>query len=107
LGSEISRNGNKLPLFEVARVLVRFNHVARFTTTLILDAERRANKIDQMIERGVKMAKFRFVHLPLGEKSKKNVVRVKVRDLKPSKNPKGGGSPGPNTKPNVPPGPNV
>jgi hypothetical protein len=30
LGSEISRNGNKhaLPLFEIARVLVRIDHVA-------------------------------------------------------------------------------
>jgi len=48
------------------------------------------------------MAKFRLVH-PSGEKSKKNVVRVKLLDLKPSKNPKGGGPP----RPNVPPGPNV
>jgi hypothetical protein len=32
LGSEISRNGNKhaLPLFEIARVLVRLCHVASF-----------------------------------------------------------------------------
>jgi len=29
------------------------------------------------------------------------VVRVKVLDLKPSKNPKGGAPPGPNTRPNV------
>jgi hypothetical protein len=36
------------------------------------------------------MAKFRIVHLPSGEKSKKNVVRVKVRDLKPNTDPKGG-----------------
>src|SRR5215470_15798237 len=51
------------------------------------------------------MAKFRIVHLPPGEKSKKNVVRVKVkvRDLKPSKNPKGGAPPGPITRPNVSP----
>jgi hypothetical protein len=36
------------------------------------------------------MAKFRIVHLPPGEKSNKNVVRVKVRDLKPKTDPKGG-----------------
>jgi hypothetical protein len=32
LGSEISRNGNKhaLPLFEIARVLMRLDHVASF-----------------------------------------------------------------------------
>ena len=53
------------------------------------------------------MARFRIVHLPLGEKSKKNVVRVKVLDLKPSKNPKGGAPAGPNTGPDVPPRPNV
>jgi hypothetical protein len=52
------------------------------------------------------MAKFRIVDLPPGGKSNKNVVMVvKVRDLKPSKNPKGGAPPGPNTRPNVPPGP--
>jgi hypothetical protein len=50
-----------------------------------------------------KMVRFRIVRLPSGEKSKKNVVRVKVlHDLKPSKNPKGGAPPGPNTRPNVP-----
>jgi len=54
------------------------------------------------------MAKFRIANLPPGEKSNKNVVRVvKVRDLKPSKNPKGGARPGPNTRPSVPPGPTV
>jgi hypothetical protein len=36
------------------------------------------------------MAKFRIVHLPPGEKSNKNVVRAKVRDLKPKTDPKGG-----------------
>jgi hypothetical protein len=36
------------------------------------------------------MAKFRIVHLPPGEKSNKNVVRVKVYDLKPKTDPKGG-----------------
>jgi len=61
-----------------------------------------------MIEREFQMAKFRIANLPPGEKSNKNVVRVvKVRDLKPSKNPKGGAQPGPNTRPNPPPGPNV
>jgi hypothetical protein len=74
---------------------------------MVLDAERRASKIDQSSKGDFKMAKFRFVHLPSGEKSKKNVVRVKVRDLKPSKNPKGGVPPGPNTRPNIPPGPNA
>ena len=54
------------------------------------------------------MAKFRIVDLPPGGKANKNVVRVvKVRDLKPSKNPKGGAPPGPNTRPDVPPGPNA
>jgi hypothetical protein len=38
------------------------------------------------------MAKFRIVHLPPGEKSNKNknVVRVRVYDLKPKTDPKGG-----------------
>ena len=36
------------------------------------------------------MARFRIVHLPPGEKSNKNVVRVKVYDLKPKTDPKGG-----------------
>jgi hypothetical protein len=36
------------------------------------------------------MAKFRIVHVPSGEKSNKNVVRVKVYDLKPKTDPKGG-----------------
>jgi hypothetical protein len=36
------------------------------------------------------MAKFRIVHLPPGEKSNKNVVRVKLRDLKTKTDPKGG-----------------
>jgi hypothetical protein len=36
------------------------------------------------------MAKFRIVHLPPGKKSNKNVVRVRVRDLKPKTDPKGG-----------------
>jgi len=54
------------------------------------------------------MAKFRIVNLPPGGKSNKNVVRVtKVRDQKPSKDPKGGARPGSNTRPNVPPGPNA
>jgi len=54
------------------------------------------------------MARFRIVDFPPGGKSNKNVVRVvKVRDLKPSKNLKGGARPGSDTRPNVPPGPNV
>jgi hypothetical protein len=36
------------------------------------------------------MAKFRIVHLPPGEKSNKNMVRVRVYDLKPKTDPKGG-----------------
>jgi hypothetical protein len=36
------------------------------------------------------MAKFRIVHLPPGEKSNKNMVRVSVYDLKPKTDPKGG-----------------
>jgi hypothetical protein len=36
------------------------------------------------------MAKFRIVHLLPGEKSNKNAVRVKVYDLKPKTDPKGG-----------------
>jgi len=59
-----------------------------------------------MIAGGFQNAKFRIVDLPPGGKSNKNVVRVvKVHDLKPSKNPKGGAPPGPNTRHNVPPGP--
>ena len=39
-------------------------------------------------------------------KAKTKAVKVKVPDLKPSKNPKGGVPSGPNTRPNIPPGPN-
>src|SRR5215472_2103735 len=54
-----------------------------------------------MIEGDFKLAKFRIIDLPPGGKSNKNVVRVvKVRDLKPSKNPEGGAQRLPNTRPN-------
>jgi hypothetical protein len=36
------------------------------------------------------MARFRIVRLPPGGKSNKNVVRVRVYDLKPKTDPKGG-----------------
>jgi hypothetical protein len=36
------------------------------------------------------MARFRIVRLPPGGKSNKNVVRVRVYDLKPQTDPKGG-----------------
>jgi hypothetical protein len=52
------------------------------------------------------MAKFRIANLPSGEKSNKNVVRVvKVRDLKLSKNSKGGARPGPILDPTSHPAP--